>query len=131
MNITRSFVKWLEDSGYGTFGQNIFIGGVPLEAPDMAIWVLSAGGGVIGKNSTGEKQKNYVFNVYMRSLDQEEVYNTLQEIETLANGKECINLDGYITLEVETLLFNTDQDLDDEDRSVGLLQITATVYQED
>lgn len=129
MNITRAFVKWLEDEGYGTFGQNIFIGGVPLEAPDSCLWVLSAGGNVISKNSSGEKQKNYVFSVYIRDLDQQNLYNLLQQIEEEANKKDCIELDGYEVLEVETIVFPTDQDLDNEDRSIGLLQIAVTVYQ--
>lgn len=128
MNITRSFVKWLEESGYGTFGTTIFIGGVPQDAPDSCIWVLSSGGNVISKHTTGDKQKNYLFSVYMRDIDQQNLYDTLQNIEELANSPECIDLEDYITLEVETTLFPTDQDLDNEDRTVGLLQITVTVY---
>ena len=35
MNIVRSFANFLENRGYGTFGDDIFIGGAPIEADDV------------------------------------------------------------------------------------------------
>jgi hypothetical protein len=128
MNITREFVNFLATKGFGTFGTSIFIGGVPQEAPDASMWVLSGGGTPSVKNETNNMRKKYVFNVYYRNKDAEDVYETLQELEELINSDACTQLGSYETLDMECTLFPTDQDLDIEDRTVGLLEVTATVY---
>ncbi len=128
MNINESFVEFLENSGFGTFGTNLYIGGVPLEAPDKSMWVTSGGGVNAGKNHTGEKLKAYIINIFYRNTDAKDVYDTLQSLEDILNDKECIDLTGYDVVEVESTQFPADQDLDDEDRTVGLVQATVTVY---
>ncbi len=129
MTIARAFVDYLENQGYGSFGGDIFIGTAPLDAQDTIMWLLSSGGNNIEKNTSGEKQKNYIISVYYRSTDAQQVDQTLQDLEELLNNKDCIDLQGYTVLEVETTLFQSDQDIDVEDRTVGLLQATFTVYQ--
>lgn len=131
MNIARSFVTYLESLSYGSAGVDIFIGTVPQNAPDTAMWVLTSGGSSIIKARTGEKIKNYIVNVYYRSKDQELVYETLQELEEAINGDKCSVLTDYETVEMEATSFPTDQDLDVEDRTVGLLQVTITVYSDE
>lgn len=128
-NVARSFCQWLEDNGYGQFGNTLFLGGAPLDSPDEAYWVVSGGGSNIGKNASGEKQKNYLISIFYRNTDAEDVYNNLQALEELLNSKDCIELDNYTVIEVEATLFPTDQDLDNEERTTGLLQATITVYQ--
>lgn len=129
MNIVESFKEWMEDNGFGAFGTDLYTGGVPLEAPDDAYWITASGGSNIGKNVTGEKQKNYILNIYYRSSNQENIYDKLQAIEEALNTKECIELEAYTVIEVETTAFPVDQDIDNEDRSVGLIQATITAYQ--
>jgi hypothetical protein len=128
MNIVRAFVDYLESLSFGNFGTDIFIGGVPQSAPDKCMWLLSSGGSPTNRNETNEMVKRYVVNVFYRNTDQEDVYDTLQEIEEAINGDSCVNLTGYDTLSMEATNFPTDQDLDNEDRTVGLLQVTITVY---
>lgn len=129
MNILEAFKDWLEDEDYGTFGTDLYIGGVPLEAPDDVYWITSNGGSNIQKLNTGEKLKNYIINIYFRSSNQENIYDKLQEIEEALNTKECIELEGYTVIEVEATSFPVDQDIDNEDRSIGLIQATITAYQ--
>jgi len=128
MNITRAFVKFLEDRGFGTFNSDIFIGGVPLDGPNHAYWVISGGGSNKSKNETGEKQKNYLVSVFLRDMDGEVVYNKLQELEELLNSASCFELEGYEVIEIEATTYPTDQDLDMQERTVGLLQATLTIY---
>jgi len=128
MNISESVVDYLADNGYGVFGTDIFIGGVPLDAPNKCMWVVAGGGSNIGKNGTGEKQKNYLVSIFYRNTDAKDVLDTLESLESLVNSATCIDLDGYNVIEVEGTQFPIDQDLDNEDRSVGLIQVTITVY---
>lgn len=130
MNIVSAFLDFLEDEGYGTIGIDLFIGSVPFNASDRALWIVSSGGNSIVKNIDGTKQKTYSLNVYMRSMLASEVYDTLESLETFINSSECFDLSGYNVLEFETILFPSDQDLDVEDRTVGLLTIEITVYQD-
>src|SRR5690606_27713014 len=108
MNIASAFVDFLVIEGYGTDGVDLFIGSVPLMAPDKSIWIVSTGGTAIEKNTDGSKQKVYNLNVYMRSMDAQEVYDTLEELETFLNSGVCHELDGYEVLEFETILFSSD-----------------------
>jgi len=129
MNIAKSFVEYMEDLGMGTFATDIFIGNIAIDAVDKAWWVVSSGGATLSKNNTGERIKNYTLSVFYRNTDAEDVYEQMQEFEEEINSKGCIQLDGYDTIEMEALVFPTDQDLDNEDRVVGLLQVKVSVYQ--
>lgn len=129
MNITRAFVDYMEDLGLGVFNTDIFIGSAPLDATDIIWWVVSSGGASQPKNTTGERVKNYTLNVYYRSTTAQDVYDTLQAFEEEVNSKNCVQLDGYMTVDMEAVSFPADQDLDDVDRTVGLVVVRATVYQ--
>lgn len=128
MNIAKAFVDWLQGLGYGTFGTDLYIGGVPLDAPTSAFWVLSAGGAPKKKNQTNEMRKDYVISLFYRNTDAEDVYETLQEIEEILNSSGCPAIGPYDTIEVVCNQFPTDNDLDAEDRTVGLLEVTITTY---
>lgn len=128
MNITRDFVTWMESKVLATFGSTVYIGSVPQDAPDTCWWVLSSGGNTLSKNNTGEKQKNYIISVFYRSIDAENVYDTLQSFEELVNAKDCVVFTNYDILELQATVYPTDQDIDNEERTVGLVQILLTVY---
>lgn len=129
MNISKAFTDYMVDNGYGTFGDDLFIGGVPLEAPDTCWWVLSAGGASEPRNSTGERLKSYIVSVFYRNTSTEGVYEQLQALEELINGAECIEFDDYTLIDMEAITFATDQDLDSEERTIGLMQVSLMVYQ--
>jgi len=130
MNITKAFVDFMQSNGFGTFNSDLFIGGVPQDAPNRALWVISAGGNSKSKNDAGEKQKNYLLNVYFRNIDGQDVYDTLQDLEELLNSANCFELEGYEVIEIEATIFPTDQDLDMQERTIGMLQVTLTIYKD-
>lgn len=129
MNIAESFVEYMEDLSMGTFGSTIYINSVPQDAPDAVWWVVKSGGSPVRKNSTGERVKDYILSVYYRDTDAEQVYELMQDFEEEINSKGCIQLNGYDTIEMEASVFTADQDLDNEDRVVGLLNVRISVYQ--
>lgn len=128
MTIAKSFMTLMESLGYGSFGVDLFKGGVSADAPDACWWVISSGGNVITSNKTGEKVKKYIVNVFYRNIDAEDVDEKLQEFEELINGNNALELDGYETIEMEAMAFPSDQDLDVQDRTIGLVQIGLTIY---
>lgn len=128
MNILEAFVEYMEDLVLGTFSEDIFIGGAPLDAGDPIWWVIAAGGSSEPKNNTGERIKKYNLEVYYRNTDEEDVYNLLQTLEEDINGKHCTQLTGYQTVDMEAVSFPVSKDIDNEDRTVGMLQVTVSVY---
>lgn len=128
MNIVRAFVDFMEDEGFGTFGSDLFIGVAPYDAEDACWWVIAAGGTPVLRNETGEKLKQYTLNVYYRSNDAADVYETLFDLEQSLNAGDCAELENFDTMDIEALLFPADQDIDAQERSVGLVQVTITIY---
>lgn len=127
-NITHDFAAYLQVQGYGTLGTSLFIGVVPQDAPDACFWVLSSGGSNQSRNNTGERVKNYTISLFYRSMDSEDVYNKLQSLEELINGKQCITLTSYDTIQAQAIVYPTDQDIDSEERTIGLIQVLLTIY---
>lgn len=127
MNLARSFVNYMEANSFGVFGDDLFIGGAPLNAPDSSWWVLLSGGTNEAKYTTGEKIKDYSLNVFYRSTSTSDVYDTLKDFEDfLTNG--CPTLEDYEVIEISTLIYPTDLDLDNEERTVGLMEVSIRVY---
>jgi len=129
MNITKDFAEFMEDRGFGVLGTNLFIGGVSLDAPVACWWVVSGGGTPESKNITGERQNNYTVEVYYRDKDAQNVYNLMQSLSDEINSIGCLELENYTLVTMESIVFPTDRDLDDEERTVGVLQVSITVYQ--
>lgn len=135
MTILKSFAQYMQDTlSCGTVGQDIFLNSVPKDAadkaPDKAWWLKSSGGAPIVKNHTGEKQKNYIVYVYYRNTDSEDVDEILQAFEESINSKNCTQLPGYTTIEMSATGFQNDLDIDNEERTVGLVEVTITTYQQ-
>ncbi len=128
MNLTRDFAEYLQDNLFAVFGTDLFIGGVPDNAPSSSWWIVSAGGTPVIKNETNEKIKSYIINVFYRDTNGETVYDLLQLLEEQINSDPCPELSNYEVVEFEATLFGTDQDLDVQDRTVGLLQATLTIH---
>ncbi len=123
MNIKKAFQQYMEAHDF----KPTYIGGAPNE-PAACWWIIGGGGNNISKNSTGEKQKNYILSVYYRDIIAETVDEQIQTLEELMNSKQCIDIDGYDIIETEATVFPTDQDIDNQERTIGLIQITLTVY---
>lgn len=130
MTISRAFVKFLEDKGCGIFGQNIFLYRVPnsLKTQTELYWVIPSGGMKISTNKTGEAIKAYNFLIYFRSNEAKTVDETLSALEEMLNCSSCVKLDGFELVSINTTQFPADQDLDSENRMVGMIQVQLSVY---
>lgn len=128
MTLKRAFITYMETLGLGTFGTDIFLNGAPLNAPAKSWWVLATGGSPVGTNQTGEKIKNYILSVYFRSTDAEEVDQEMHDLEERLNSGHCDQLEGFETIDISATTFPADQDLDAEDRTIGLLQASVRTY---
>lgn len=129
MTVAKAIAQWMEDNNFGVLGTNLFIGSVPKDAPKASWWIVGGGGTPVVKAQTGERIKEYIFNVFYRNIDAEDVDEKLQALEIFANSKVCHTLPTYETVELEAIGFQSDNDLDLEDRSVGTVQLKATIYQ--
>lgn len=133
MNIAEAFADFMESSlGIATLGQDLFIGEAPDSnvSPDALYWITTSGGNPVNKMHSGEVLKQYTINVFYRDTTEEAVYNELQSLEESVNCNGCTQLEGYETVDIEATTFPVDDDLDSEDRKVGLLQVTLTTYKE-
>jgi len=128
MNIAKDFVDFMVAQGLGAFGESIFIGNMPASTPNTCWSVIPSGGRPLIPNSTGERVKAYTLEVRYRSNNAEDVYDTLQAFEELVNSNSCTQLANFDTIDLEALVFPTDEDLDSEDRTIGLVQVTLTTY---
>lgn len=127
MTLKRSFVTYMESLGLGTFGEDIFLNGAPITI-DQCWWIISTGGAPVLTNQTGERIKNYIISVYYRNTDAVDVDQQLQEFEETINVGNCTQLDGFNTIDMTATAFPVDQDLDVEDRTVGVVQVTVQTY---
>lgn len=130
MNIAKDFSQFMQTQGFGVLGTDLFIGGVDLSAPSNCWWIVSSGGASEPRNITGERQNSYTLEVYYRNKDANLVYDTMQELSDAINSVGCLELANYTFIAMESIVFPTDNDLDDEERTVGVIQVSLTVYQE-
>lgn len=132
MSLVSAFATYLQSVTGTTLGQTLFIGEAPSskKVADAIWWIVENGGGVIQKNATGEATKSYQFNVFFRSRDYEAIKDGMYELEEDLNCDNCSQISGYDTIDIEATTFPIDNDLDSEDRKVGLLQVTITTYKE-
>jgi hypothetical protein len=128
MNLQESFVQFLAGAVGGTFGTDIFIGEAPSsdQAPDALWWVTAFGGSNLTKLPTGERIESHQVEVRYRNRSGKAVYDALYDLEDGINT--TLDLVGFDIYDVSTLSFPVDEDLDSEERRVGLLQVTITIY---
>lgn len=131
MSPMQAFATALAPLVGATLGQDLFISKAPSsDHGPAALWWLRAGGGApVTHAVSGERVKNYEFQVYYRDPSAQVVYDKLFNLEALINSSG-LALDGYNVVDVNAYSFPSDQDLDDEDREVGLLQIAISIYKE-
>lgn len=133
MTIKEAFAQYMQDVlNLGTTegdDRDIFLTAVPQQAPDRAWWIVGSGGTPVTDNQTGEKLKEYLLNIFHRDKKDSDLDETLQAFEERINSKHCDALEGYDTIKMTAMGFQSDQDLDAEDRSVGMVQVTVQVYQ--
>lgn len=129
MNIIESFAEWLEDQSVATLGQDLFISRARTK-PSTMYWLIAQGGNSGPKNVNRGTQITHTIAVYYRNTNPQAVYDELHELQEMVITEGCLELDGFVIVSVETTGPFTDQDLDNQDRTVGLLQINITTYEE-
>lgn len=128
MSVIDDFATLMVNEGYGTLGTDLFIGTAPLEAPAEVNWIVAGGGTSTLVNQTGERTKQYVVDIYFRSNSAQAVYDKMFAFEDMINSGDCASLENFDTIDIEASVFPADQDLDSEERTIGLVQVTLTLY---
>lgn len=128
--VGEAFVKFLEDEGIGTFNTDLYLGQLPLDAPDEAWLVIVAGGSADMVTADGGMMKVYIFNIYRRSLAGKEIERSLFSLEEKLNCSTCVNLEGFETIYSRATQFAQDEDLENENRRIGLLQAQVRLYKQ-
>jgi hypothetical protein len=128
--VGEAFIKFLEDKNIGTFNQDLYLGMLPLDAPDEAWLVVVSGGEPQLVTADGGMIKVYTFNIYRRSLAGKEIERQLFSLEEDLNRAECVNLDGFETIYSRATQFSQDIDLSNEDRRIGLLQAQIRLFKQ-
>lgn len=130
MTLSQSFVKFLENKGYGVFGQNIYLYRVPnsKKTETEILWLIPTGGYPSSVNKTGELIKAYQILIYFRSNSARKVDEVLNDLEQTLNCAQCVNLDGFELVSIRATQLPVDQDLDTENRMVGAINCQLEVY---
>ena len=130
MTLSQSFVKMLENKGYGTLGQNIYLFRVPnsLKTETEILWLIPTGGTPISRNRTGEMIKSYQILIYYRSNSAKKVDEALTELENFLNCASCVKLEGFELIDIRVTQLPVNQDLDSENRMVGSINVQLQVY---
>lgn len=128
--VGEAFVKFLQEKGIGVFGTNLYLGEMPLEAPDDSWLVVVNGGNPEVVTLDGGMIKLYTFNIYHRSLAGKEIERTLFSLEEELNCASCINLEGFETIYSRATNFAQDLDLENEERRIGMLQAQIRLFKQ-
>lgn len=130
MTLSQSFVKFLEDKGYGVFGQNIYLYRVPnsKKTETEILWLIPTGGNPSSVNKTGELIKAYQILIYFRSNSARKVDEVLNDLEQTLNCAHCVDLEGFELVGIRATQLPVDQDLDTENRMVGIINCQLEVY---
>ena len=130
MTIAESFIQFLEDQGIATFGQDLYLRKVPnsYNTTKDVYWVIPSGGQPLSKLKTGEILKQYSFLIYFRSMKVKIVEEKTFELEELLNCSGCVSLEGFDVVSIDVNRYASDEDIDLEDREVGLVQVNINTY---
>lgn len=130
MSVVSSFATFLATTVGSTIGQDLFIGLAPSsqQTQDSIWWIVATGGEKTISLPTGEALKQYRIDIFYRSMDYESVFTELSDLEEALNCDGCTQLVGYEVVDVEAFVFSIDQDLDNEERKVGLVEANITIF---
>lgn len=129
MNLANSMALWLEAEGFASIGEDLFIGQAPSsnKVPDSVWWIVAVGG-TPQRNVTGESRNTYSVQIFYRDRNYRNVYDCMHRLEKLLNCMECVKLCDFETISVSAEVLMVDQDLDSEDRKLGIIQAQIGVF---
>lgn len=125
--VSESFIKWMEDNGYGTFGTNIFLNQMPESAPDSSYWVVTAGGDVTAKLVTAQSIQQFNTQVFYRNAKGKDVERNMFALNQKINTRGCFTIDGFDIYSIEASM-PEDDDEDAEDRPQASLIVSIEIY---
>lgn len=125
--VSESFIKWMEDNGYGTFGTDIFLNQIPDDAQDNAYWVVTAGGSVTSKNVSAESIQQFSTQVFYRNTSGAEVEHKIYALNQQVNARGSFEIDGFDLYAIEATMPN-DNDRDAENRRQASLVVAIQIY---
>lgn len=128
--VGEAFAKFLEEKIPAIRGENLFLGELPVKAPDEAWLVVVSGGNPELVTADGGMIKIYTFNIYRRSLAGKVIERDLFSLEESLNCTTCVNLDGFETIYSRATNFAQDIDLENTKRRIGLLQAQVRLFKE-
>lgn len=128
--VGEAFVKFLEDKGIATFGEDLFLNQLPESAPDNSWLIVVGGGNPEVVTLDGGMVKVYTLNIYHRSLAGKEIERELFSLEEDLNCATCVQLEGFETIYSRATNFAQDMDLENEKRRIGLLQASIRLFKQ-
>ena len=132
--INNAVINFLEDSGCGTFGIDLFFGRVPeknLEGkntPADCWWIVPLKTSTQHHNATGEDTIRYPYALYFRSRQLKNVDQQLQYMTNIILDSHCYNIGDYKTINIELIQTNDAFGQDTEERAYASLSFAATLY---
>lgn len=124
-NIVEAFRDWMETESLATPGQDLFISKAPTGT--TAYWLVASGGNTGVRYPNGGGITDTTISVYYRDPEPKNVYDNLEALRDSVECAGCLELEGYTVVSIYTTGPFADQDLDSEDRTVGLLEITLSL----
>ena len=128
--VGEAFIRFLEVNIPAIFGENLYLGELPLNAPNNSWLVVVSGGNPDLVTVDGGMIKLYTFNIYRRSLAGKEIERELFSLEETLNRATCVNLEGFETIYSRATNFAQDIDLENENRRIGLLQAQIRLFKQ-
>lgn len=128
--VGEAFLNFLASKGCGVPGTDLFLGEVPLDAPDSCWLLVVSGGEPELVTLDGSMIKRYTFNIYYRSVAGKEIERNLFSLEEDLNCTKCVNLEGFETIYSRATTFAQDLDLENENRRIGLLQAQVRLFKQ-
>ncbi len=132
MNIAETFATYLQTLGIATLGQTLFVGNAPSSnrVSDSIYWIVESGGSPLSQNKTGETIKSTTLEIYYRDINYKNVYDKLNSLEDSLTCSGCVQLNGFDIIKIDVVSYPIDQDLDNESRKIGMLQVNLVSYKE-
>jgi len=125
--VSESFIKWMEDNSYGTFGTDIYLNQIPDTAPDNAYWIVTAGGDVTQLNVTRESIQQFSTQIFYRNKSGEVVEHNLFALNQQVNARGIFAIDGFDLYSIEASM-PEDNDRDAENRRQGSFVVAIQIY---
>lgn len=128
--VNSDVINYLQSIGCGSFGIDLFFGRVPqsTKTPVDLWWVVPNSSNVTQHNVSGEDTIEYHYELYYRSMSVQKVSEKLFQASKEIVGSHCYNLDNFHTIEVKLESVNQPTLKDSEERLIGNIVFTVTVY---